>query len=163
MERKTDIYRDGISVNIDPAYGIKVSRTRDGHVVESYKVNGKLKYFVTLKDSVYCAHGATVADAIADALWKDPKKRPDAEALAEEIRASGKGRKLTLREFRLLTGACAEGCREALEKAGITERSMTAYGIRDRISRTWGEKLLRILGWPEKAEDAKLSGKRAGE
>lgn len=157
------MYRDGISVNIDPGYGIRVSRTRDGHVVEAYKVDGKRKYFVTLKGSFYCAHGDTVADAVADALWKDPEKRPDAEALAEEIRAAGKGRKITLREFRLLTGACAEGCREALEKAGITERSMTAYGIRDRISRTWGEKLLRILGWPEKAEEPKRADKRTAK
>ena len=89
-------------------------------------------------------------DAVADALWKDPAKRPDAEALAEKIRKAGKARRITLREFQLLTGACAEGCRVAMERARIDEKStksMTAFDIRDKISKEWGAKLLKILGW----------------
>ena len=144
------MYRDGLEIRHDADFGIRVARTRDGHIVETFKVNGVKRHFVTLKDSTYCAHGDTVADAVADALWKDPEKRPDAEALAEEIRKAGKARRITLREFRLLTGACAEGCRVAMERARIDEKStksMTAFDIRDKISKEWGDKLLKILGW----------------
>ena len=141
------MYRDGLEVRHDTDYGIHVSSTRDGHIVEAFKVGGVRKYFVTLKDSVYCAHGDTVADAVADALWKDPAKRPSAEALTEKIRAAGKTRLISLREFRLLTGACAEGCRIAMERARVTATSMTAFDIRDKISKEWGGKLLKILGW----------------
>ena len=141
------MYRDGIGIKHDSDYGIRVSHTRDGHIVETFKVHGVKKFFVTLKDSVYCAHGDTVADAVADALWKDPAKRPSAGALAEEIRKAGKTRKITLREFRLLTGACSEGCRIAMARARVTEKSMTAFDIRDKISEAWGNTLLRVLGW----------------
>ena len=141
------MYRDGIALRHDTGYGIRVTYTRDGHLVETFMVDGVKKRFVTLKDSVYCAHGDTVADAVADALWKDPAKRPSAEALAENIRKAGKTRKITLLEFRLLTGACAVGCRIAMERARITKKSMTAFGIRDKISKEWGDKLLKILGW----------------
>jgi hypothetical protein len=141
------VYRDGLEIKHDKDFGIRVTRTRDGHIVETFKVHGVSKFFVTLKDSVYCAHGDTVADAVADALWKDPARRPSAEALAEEIKAAGKSRRITLREFRLLTGACATGCAIAMKRAGVTEKSMTVVDIRDRVSREWGNKLLRILGW----------------
>ena len=141
------MYRDGIDLRHDTGYGIRVTHTRDGHLVETFMVDGVKKCFVTLKDSVYCAHGDTVADAVADALWKDPAKRPSAEALAENIRKAGEARKITLREFRLLTGACAEGCRIAMARARVTKKSMTAFGIRDKISKEWGDKLLKILGW----------------
>jgi len=143
------MYRDGIEMNIDPAFGIKVSKTRNGHAVESFKVDGVRKYFVTLKDSPYCAHGSTVAEAVADALWKDPAKRPSLEGLAETIREAGKARKISLPEFRLLTGACSEGCRVAIKRAGVSGKPMTAFDIRDKVSKDWGDKLLSVLGWGE--------------
>jgi hypothetical protein len=107
------------------------------------------KYFVTLKDSPYCAHGSTVAEAVADALWKDPAKRPSLEGLAETIREAGKARKISLPEFRLLTGACSEGCRVAIKRAGVSGKPMTAFDIRDKVSKDWGDKLLSVLGWGE--------------
>lgn len=144
------IYRDGIEEQLDG--DIKVTHTREGHIVEAYMSEGKPRFFVTLGTgaNALCAHGATVADAVADALWKDEANRPDREELVKEIQEAGKDRKVTLQEFRHLTGACAEGCRVAIQRAKIDmskENSMTAYDIRDRISREWGEKLLSILGW----------------
>lgn len=143
------LYRDGLEMNIDPGFGIRVSKTRDGHTVESFKVEGVRKYFVTLKGSHYCAHGNTVAEAVADALWKDPAKRPSLERLAETIREAGEKRKISLAEFRLLTGACAEGCRIAIKRAGVSGKPMTAFDIRDKVSKDWGDKLLRVLGWKD--------------
>ena len=91
------------------------------------------------------------SEALAEKMpeWKDPEKRPTLDALRETIRKAGKRRKITLAEFRLLTGACAEGCRQALRRAGLDGKPMTAFDIRDKVSREWGDKLLRILDWHE--------------
>jgi hypothetical protein len=119
---------------------------REGHTIETYSVEGVKKYFVYLKNSFYCAHGSTIAEAIADAIWKDPAKRPNLETLKAEIREAGQKRKITINEFRVLTGACTEGCRVALERAK-KEAPLTAKEIRDSVSLEWGNKLIEILEW----------------
>lgn len=144
---KINIYRDGVAMGIDADKGIKVHRTREGHVVETYHVDGVPAYFVTLKDSAFCAHGATVAEAVTDAEWKDPSKRPSREALVKEIQTAGKKRPISLSEFRLLTGACQEGCRLAITRAKVSGGPMTAFDIRDKVNREWGNKLIQLLGW----------------
>jgi len=142
------LYRDGLEESI--VGKVIVSRTDEGHVVESYKLaDGQRRFFVTLSGSHLCAHGDTVASAISDAVWKDPAQRPSMDALKAEIISHGKARKITLNEFRLLTGACLTGCREALKKAGRDESPMTAREIRDHVSREWGDKLISVLGWTE--------------
>ena len=143
-------YRDGVETKFDRP--IRVYKTRDGHTVERFTYEHKHAYFVTLKGTHWCAHGRTVAEAVADAEWKDPEKRPTLDALREQIQKAGKKRKISLAEFRLLTGACTEGCRQALQRAGLDEKPMTAFAIRDKVSREWGDKLLRILGWHEDSD-----------
>lgn len=129
---------------------VRVSVTSDGHVVESYKLsNGKRRYFATLYGTHWCAHGDTIADAVTDAIFKDPVQRPSIDSLVQSIKAVGKARKITLSEFRILTGACLAGCKTALERAGRDASPMTAADIRDVISRDWGNKLLAVLGWKE--------------
>lgn len=145
-----EVYRDGLSLQTDAGSKMRVTKTREGHVVEHFVVGGKPKVFVTLRGTHYCAHGNTVAEAVADALWKDPAKRPSLETLKARIQKAGKNRKITLLEFRTLTGACAEGCRVALARAGLTGEPMTAYDIRDKVSREWGNKLLQVLEWTDK-------------
>lgn len=140
------LYRDGLVEDIVGPITAKV--TSDGHTVESYTLaNGKRRYFATIAGTHWCAHGDTVASAIADALWKDPARRPSAESLITEIKSDGKDRKITLNEFRLITGACITGCREALSRAGKDETPMTAFEVRDNVSREWGNKLISMLGW----------------
>lgn len=140
------IYRDGLEEEI--LGSVRVLQTLEGHIVERYKlINGKYRYFVTLSGSHWCAHGDSVAQAISDALWKDPKQRPSLESLKAEIQEAGKDRKITLNEFRVLTGACLVGCREALKKVGRDETPLTAFEIRDQVSKEWGEKLIEILEW----------------
>lgn len=144
-------YRDGLEEEIVGT--VRVRRTRDGHTVESYTTSqGAKRFFVTLAGTHFCAHGDTLAEAVADAIWKDPARRPDAEQLQAEIVADGPKRKITLNEFRLLTGACLTGCKAALEKAGLKPDPMTATDIRDKVSREWGQKLLDILGIPKEGE-----------
>jgi hypothetical protein len=137
-------FRDGIEERIDAPP--EVSETRDGHVVESYSIDGKKQFFVTLAGSHYCAHGSTVAEAIADAIWKDEARRPSLEALKSEIRAAGKERLITLNEFRILTGACAAGCRAALARKKMDTTPITAAEIARHFP-DWGGKLLRVLEW----------------
>jgi hypothetical protein len=139
-------YRDGLEEQIKGR--VTVTRTPEGHTVEAYRLeDGKRRFFVTLAGAHWCAHGDTLASAVADALWKDPDKRPSMEALKESIQKEGRGHKFTLNEFRVLTGACQEGCRSALAAAKRDESPMTAFEIRDIVSRDWGNKLLDLLGW----------------
>lgn len=145
---KRKLYRDGVEEEITGA--ICVSKTSEDHIIESYKLsNGKRRHFATLAGTHWCAHGDTVASAIADALWKDPAQRPSMESLRAEIQAIGKGHKFTLNEFRLLTGACLTGCRDALARVGRDESPLIANDIRNLVSREWGDKLLSVLGWEE--------------
>lgn len=142
-------YRDGLEELITGP--IRVSKTSDGHVVESYRLStGERRYFATLAGTHWCAHGNTVAEAVADAIFKDPERRPSLEALVQEINKDGKKRKITLSEFRILTGACLVGCHEALKQAGRDGSPMTAKDIRDVVSREWGNKLISVLGWEGK-------------
>jgi ribosomal protein L5 len=141
-------YRDGLEEKINGP--VRVTTTSDGHVVESYKLsNGKRRFFATLAGSHWCAHGDSVATAIADAIWKNPQKRPSMESLVVSIKNDGTDRKITLNEFRALTGACLTGCRSALVSAGKDESPLTAKEIRDVISMEWGNKLISVLGWSD--------------
>lgn len=140
------LYRDGLEEEISGP--IRVYKTSDGHVIESYKTaKGKRRYFATLAGTWWCAHGDSVASAVSDAIWKDPERRPSLSSLKAEIRTSGKKRKITLNEFRVLTGACLSGCKSALEKAERDESPLTAFEIRDHVSKEWGGKLLSVLEW----------------
>lgn len=138
------VFRDGLT---EQAEGPPVvSTTREGHRVESYRVDGVDRFFVTLAGTFYCAHGNTLVEAIADAIWKDEKKRPSLEAVKEDIRKEGRDRKITLQEFRILTGACQAGCMAALKRAGLNGSPMIAADIKKHFPE-WGQKLLSILEW----------------
>jgi len=144
VSKKQLIFRDGLEETADNP--VLVSTTREGHRVESYSVGGVKRFFVTLSGSHYCAHGGTLAEAIADAIWKDEKKRPSLESVKESIRKDGKNRKITLGEFRILTGACQAGCLLALKNEGLDGSPMRARDIKKYFPE-WGEKLLSILEW----------------
>lgn len=142
------IYRDSLEEVITGK--ILVLTTSDGHVIEKYKLaSGKKRFFATIAGSHWCAHGDSIASAVADALWKDPSKRPSMQALKDSIKKEGIGHKFTLNEFRLLTGACLVGCRDALKRSGRDDSPMIASDIRDIVSRDWGNKLISVLGWEE--------------
>lgn len=139
------VLRDGIDLPLDRGSRVKARATSDGHVIETWKSNGKRVYFANLVDSVYCAHGDTAAQAIADALWKDPKRRPSLEALIAEIKPVIQTRKITLQEFRLLTGACESGCRAFLSSKGLTTTVKMTLAEFVPIGGDWARKLEQVL------------------
>lgn len=144
--RTRKFFRDGLEEVITGP--IRITVTSDGHTVESYKLStGARRFFATLAGSHWCAHGDTVAEAISDAIFKDPVRRPSLDSLVKAINVTGKTRKITLAEFRILTGACLTGCRAALQRAGRDTSPMTAKEIRDLVSSEWGNKLISVLGW----------------
>lgn len=138
-------YRDGLEEKIKGE--VKVKLRPDGFTVEEYTLTtGEKRFFVIKGGTVLCAHGSTESEAIADALWKDEANRPKLEDLKAEIQKAGRDRKISLQEFRLLTGACAEGCRVAIQKAGHDGSPLPARDIL-KINKEWGETLLRVLEW----------------
>ncbi len=139
-------YRDSLEEEITGR--IRVSVTSQGHTIENYRLaSGGRRFFATLAGTHWSAHGDTIADAVADAIFKDPLQRPSLDALVKLIQDAGRSRKITLSEFRMLTGACLTGCLEALKRSGRDSSPMKAEEIRDHVSVEWGNKLLRILGW----------------
>ena len=148
--KKRTLFRDGIEESIIGK--ITVRETSEGHIVECYRLaDGRKRFFATIAGTHYCAHGNTLANAISDALWKDPLQRPSMESLRDSIKKKGINHMFTLSEFRLLTGACLEGCRSALSKAGKDESPMTVKDICKYVSGDWGKKLISIMGWKEEA------------
>ena len=141
--KSREFYRDGLEEEI---IGESKVRTRsDGVMVEEYTlVGGEVRFFAIKPGTGLCAHGSTEAEAIADALWKDEANRPSLEELRDEIVKAGKDRKINLGEFRVLTGACLEGCRLAMKKAKHDGSPLTAFEIADKINREWGNKLMQI-------------------
>jgi hypothetical protein len=148
VKKARKFYRDGLEEEITGP--IRVTVTSDGHTVEAYKLaDGRRRFFATLSGTHWSAHGDTVANAIADAVWKDPARRPSLESLVDSIKLEGRTHKFTLNEFRVLTGACLAGCRDTLAAKGRDDSPMLAEEIRDLVSADWGNKLLSVLGWDD--------------
>ena len=139
------IFRDGISYTLDSNSKILVRQTSDGHTIESWKSGGKRVYFANLANSVYCAHGESAAEAIGAAIWKDPKRRPSMEELVAKIRSQLDTYKISLGEFRALTGACEEGCKQFLNQHNL--KSTVTMTLKEfmPIGGDWAKKLEDVL------------------
>jgi len=140
-----EVFRDGITHIIDAGATIKTRITPDGHTIESWLSQGKTIFFANLADSVFCAHGNSEAEAIGDAIWKDPIKRPKMEALAAEIRPVVETRKITVQEFRLLTGACSSGCDTFLALHKLDRSTTMTLAEFLPIGGDWAQKLRSVL------------------
>jgi hypothetical protein len=63
------IYRDGTAENFIGR--VAILKTREGHIVEKYLTDSRSeRFFATLYGSTLCAHGDTIADAVANAIAK---------------------------------------------------------------------------------------------
>ncbi len=139
------IYRDGIEYR-DVKSDIKTRVTSDGHIIESWVTNeGKKVYFANLKNSVYCAHGTTAAEAIGEAIWKDPAKRPSLEKLVAKIKPKLNTYKISVTEFRILTGACKTGCDHFLQAHNLSSNVKMTLKEFLPIGGDWAKKLEQVL------------------
>ncbi|MEM7698698.1 MAG: hypothetical protein AAF236_09875, partial [Verrucomicrobiota bacterium] len=94
--------------------------------IDGYKIS-KARYFhggdivalpqcwIAEKDGFY-AHGESIKDAIEDAAFKAMQVSANVEDIAREVKQSGV---VTKNQYRLLTGACDEGCRRFISDHGI--------------------------------------------
>ncbi|MDV3965409.1 hypothetical protein CMT53_02670 [Elizabethkingia anophelis] len=87
----------------------------DFNVFEGSFFNSKRKCFVANKGNYY-AHGETLRQAIDDVNFKFLRENFNAEKLISEIKQK---QKISLSEFRLLTGACSAGCEIFMREKGI--------------------------------------------
>jgi hypothetical protein len=76
----------------------------------------KLKRVYVARTGEYSAHGNTASEAIRDCRFKAMQANFDATELIETIKARGT---IQFNDFRLLTGACAEGLRHGMEEVGL--------------------------------------------
>jgi len=63
-----------------------------------------------------------VKQAVADLNFKTRQATLDVSEVAAEVKKKGY---VTVEDYRLLTGACYEGCKQFLEEKGITKEEMS--------------------------------------
>ena len=110
----------------------------DYHIARSRYFGGgplnKLKSCYVAQRGDYSAHGDTVENAIRDCRFKHMQANLDVSELVESIKEKGV---ITFDDFRLLTGACAEGLRHGLEQAGL-ESDLDELPLADALAAAHG-------------------------
>ena len=92
------------------------------------EIKDMAKCYVAEGDGLF-AHGRTIKDAVDDLHYKIADQA-DKQAVADEVRATGK---VTLAQFRALTGACREGVRHHLAGHGIDLDSIDSMPLTEAI------------------------------
>ncbi len=92
----------------------------------------------------YFAHGETIKEAIEDVNFKYLQETIDLDNYVSDIKEKGY---LTVVDYRLLTGACSDGCREFLNAKSIKVEKMPIKEALKLTSGAYGgEKLRELLG-----------------
>ena len=107
----TIINNDGIPVFVKSKKTVQDFTIYKGN---AYKIEGK-ETFVAVKDK-YSAHGKTIEKAIEDCNFKFLQETINVEEYVKEVKAKGV---MTIQDYRLLTGACEQGCLMFLENNGL--------------------------------------------
>lgn len=82
--------------------------------------NDDQKCFVANRQDFY-AHGRTIKEAIEDVNFKYLNESMDVQDVVNQIKATGS---MSVAEFRMITGACREGCRRFLKQRGISKTEL---------------------------------------
>lgn len=137
------LYRDGLTLESDePPRIIK----REGHTCEVFKTSDGDMWFVTLKDTHFCAHGDSFHDAVIAAKEKQNPGEAKADAL-ERIKTTGL---VTLADFCLATGACRAGAMAWVKQEGLSPKmEIKVPDVLKRLgnssSASWGQTLREEL------------------
>jgi hypothetical protein len=133
-------FRDGLEVEAKAPPRVFI---REGHTCEVFEraTDGPL-WFITLAGTFYCAHGDSFRDAVASAK---EKQNPGA-AKAEAIVRVRKTKRVSLRDFCLVTGACRAGATAWAKQEGVSIKGDISVKealkmLEKSSSRDWGERL----------------------
>ena len=137
-------YRDGLTIGACHSPRVVV---REGHTCEVFSTSDGDVWFVTLKDTHFCAHGDSFHDAVIAAK---EKQNPGAGRI-EAIKRIQKTGKVNLNDFCLATGACRAGATAWIKQEGLSVKAeMKVSDVLGRLdktsSRSWGETLREELG-----------------
>ena len=90
--------------------GIRIYKGLTEIHIENKKVVGKTTYLVEKEG--FSSHGTTLKKAIGDLLFKIVSEKLKNEPINEDT-------EITVKHYRLITGACDFGCRDFMERNGI--------------------------------------------
>ena len=104
----------------------------------------KLKACYVARCNGYTAHGDTAASAIRDCRFKAMQAGFDSAELVKEIKRRGT---VEFNDFRLLTGACAEGLRHGMEECGLdpNSESLPLDVVMAKAHGSFGDQFKRLL------------------
>lgn len=110
----------------------------------------KVKYFERQTDcwvariGDHYAHGLSIKDAVEDCQFKHKQADFDLEEEVARIKLEDK---VTVQDYRLLTGACSEGCRKFLESLGDAKESYSVEETIELVQGQYGsERFIELLG-----------------
>lgn len=137
-------FRDGLEIEVKDPPRVLV---RDGHTCEIFErgEDGPL-WFVTLENTFFCAHGDSFHDAVTAAK---EKKNPGA-AKTEAVARVRETKRVNLRDFCLVTGACRAGATAWAKGEGVSTKEDLSVTdalnlLKKSSSREWGERLREEL------------------
>lgn len=144
------VFRDGLEIETtDPPRTL----IREGHTCEVFKTKEGDMWFVTLAGTPFCAHGDSFQDAVSAAKEKQNPGAAKAEALAR-VRET---KRVNLRDFCLVTGACRAGATAWAKQEGVSIKedlsvTDTLNLLKKSSSREWGERLREELDEHERRD-----------
>jgi hypothetical protein len=145
-------FRDGLEIE---STGPPKVLVREGHVCEVFEreADGPL-WFVTLENGFFCAHGDSFYDAVAAAK---EKQNPGA-AKTEAVSRVRETKRVNLRDFCLVTGACRAGATAWAKDEGVSIKGDFRVDevlkmLSKSSSRQWGERFREELGEPNERRD----------
>lgn len=146
-EALVEIEQDGetLAVQCIDGYCTETLRTRKlGEAeVSQVRIFGDERPLWVAKILEYYAHGETSREAVEDCQFKVRQGELDLE---EEILRIRQEDKVTVEDYRLLTGACREGCRRFLESTGVTRKSLSVHEAIELVQGQYGaERFIELL------------------
>ena len=119
------VYNDNITFFVESTKTLKEIKIYSGltkvHINEGF-VSGT-KTFLAEKDG-FSSHGETVKEAISDLHFKITSERLKNEPIKEDT-------EITVNYYRLITGACIVGCKDFMDKNGLSYKLVNGEPVSD--------------------------------
>jgi len=89
----------------------------------------------TVEDTVYTAHGQTIRQAVADLRFKILQLTANLDDVVSEIKRK---QTVSVHEYRLITGACQQGCELFLQQNGIEVNELPLDRVLTLVETAYG-------------------------